>query len=250
MKNLSKNEKLLLIGLGFLIVLVAYYQFLLTPLLDNIIDTKYQIEENRTTFNKLELMEKSNKAMKKSIEELKEKYEAFKKSLPIELRDPEIQSFLNSSAEAFNVKILSTAYGEAVDVSLGNDKKNNESKNESKNEKGQLKLVPVTVNMEGSYLDIMKYIYHLEHFEKEENDDSVSELSIDVPDTAKNNIRINEVKSINVAKKMSSDGGEVGDKVSAALVINYYYVTGDEEDKKNMDYEINIPVGTGNDLFN
>ena len=95
MKNLSKSDKLILVGLSFLIVIFLYYQFLLNPLLNNISDTKFKIKDNASTIEKLEKMETDNRKMKKSINELKTKYEEFTKSLPSELRDPEIQSFLS-----------------------------------------------------------------------------------------------------------------------------------------------------------
>jgi Tfp pilus assembly protein PilO len=249
MKNLSKSDKLILVGLSFLIVIFLYYQFLLNPLLNNISDTKFKIKDNASTIEKLEKMETDNRKMKKSINELKTKYEEFTKSLPSELRDPEIQSFLSSSAEVFKVNILSTAYGNSTDVVLwGEEEKGKSKKNEPENEKGKLKLVSVNVNMEGSYLDIMRYIYHLEHFQDKE--DGVSELAVNVPDTVKNNIRINEVKSINIVKRNSSDNVAIADHVSAGIVINYYYVIGDEEDKKNIKFEVPVPAGTGENLFN
>ena len=250
MKNLSKSDKLILVGLGFLLVIFLYYQFLLSPLLDNITEKKLAIKENKITLGILEMMEINNRTMKKKINEEKAKYEEFTKSLPIELRDPEIQRFLNASAEAFNIKILSTGYSEGADVVLVNkeEEKSKSKEDELTSEKGKLKLVSVTVNMEGSYLDIMRYIYHLESFD--EKDNNISELAVNLPETIENNIRINEVMSINIVKRKKTDDSETSDKVNAAIVINYYYVTGDEEDKKNIEYEIPVPAGKGNNLFN
>jgi Tfp pilus assembly protein PilO len=215
-KNLSKNDKLILIGLSFIVGLFLYYQFLLNPLLNKISDIKLSIEQNQTLAEEISNMERSNRLMAKSIEELKVEYEKFKQSLPIELRDPEIQTMLNFEALNSKVKINNLNFGEGKPVSL-EDKQANVNAKEV--EKGSLMVVPVTINLQGDYVSAMNYIVTLEKSE-----------------------RISEVKTINIVK--SPEGINLG------VIINYYYVAGDEKDKQELDYKVTVPIGGEENLFN
>jgi hypothetical protein len=215
MKNLSKSDKLILIGLVFLGVLFLYYQFLLNPLLNNITDTKLAIEQNEIQAEDISNMERTNRIMSASIEKLKVDYEKFKQTLPVELRDPEIQTSLNLEALNNKVMVKSLSFGDGSLISLDGKQGNNKDVIET----GSLMVVPVTINLEGDYLSAMEYISSLEKSE-----------------------RISEVKTINIVK------GELG--VNLGVVINYYYVAGDVKDKEEIEYQVDVPVGNKENLFN
>ncbi|WP_139905524.1 hypothetical protein [Clostridium thermarum] len=215
MKNLSRSDKLILIGLAFLGVLFIYYQFVLNPLLNTISDTKFSIEQNKAQAEEISNMERNNRVMAAAIEKLKVDYEKFKQTLPVELRDPEIQTSLNLQALSSKVQVKSINFGDSSLISLDGKSDGNNNKIE----KGSLMMVPVTINLQGDYLAAMDYIKGLEESE-----------------------RISEVKTINITK---SDQG-----VNLGVVINYYYVAGDAKDKQELDYEINVPVGNKDNLFN
>jgi len=222
MKNLSKSDRMVLIGIGILCVLFLYYQFLINPALIKISDLNLQIATKRQTVEDIQSMEIINGKLKKKIVTLKSKYDASKTLLPTELRDPEIEDELNKLAISNAVTMTSMSFGSSSEYNSGAVATTNTATAASTSaQNNKLMLVPVAMNISGTYKDIMNYIIALEKAS-----------------------RISEVQNISIFKD------DVNKSIKVGLVINYYYVNNGTSSNQSVTYNITPPATTKTDLFN
>lgn len=228
MKNLSRNDKIILIVVVMAVILFLYYQFLLSPVLSNMMSNISSVKSDKSQIN---VIETTNATDKSANKRLKTEYKEKSKSLPIEMKDPEIQNKLNDLAASKKVTIKSINFADPVSGSLdskSNQKASTASSTSSKKtvSTGALMQVSVTVNMEGNYTDIIEFLKSVE----EEN-------------------RISEIQSVNIAKN-TTNSQSTAPQTSTA-VINYYYLSGKDTDKKEIKYDdITKPAQGKLNLFN
>ena len=219
MKNLSKSDQLVLVGIGVLFIFFLYYQFIINPALTKIGDLNLQIANKKQTVDAIQNMEVINNKLQKNITTLKTKYEIAKKSLPSELRDPEIENDLNKLAEDSKVTVQSMNFGTAAEYTQSTVATSNATK-AAPVQTGKLMNVSVTLSLKGQYVDIINYIKSLEKAS-----------------------RISEVENININK----DG--TGKGINVSIVVNYYYISNNSSDSSVV-YNITPPVVPNNNLFN
>ena len=213
MKNLSKSDRIILVGIVFLLVLFIIYEAVLQPTFNKISIAKNDIKNDRKTVQELKNLDEENAVLGKSIKKLKEKYDSENEYLPIEMRDPDIEKIINDVAVKNNVSVDNITFGaESVyDASKksSNLQSSSSSQNNSKVPSGSLMQVPVTINVTGGEDSVMGYMISLD---KEE--------------------RISEFTGINI----SDDKGSSSTKGN--FIVNFYYLEGSSKDKKNIKYDI------------
>lgn len=214
MKNLSSKDKVILYCLAVIGIFFVYYELFVNPMLNKISETQTAIEDKRIQADEIRNMSTENKKMEKAIAELSEKYESYKKLLPIDIRDPEIQKDLHTLAFNNAIQLSSITFGGEVQYKTSDSDKN------TGNGKGQLMMIPVSLSFKGDFTKIMDFIKKIEKAD-----------------------RISELQNINLTKADEAS-------VNANVVVNYYFISGDEEDKKNLEYDFTVPVNGRVDLFN
>ena len=217
MKNLSRTDKMILWGLAIIFILFAYYQFFILPFTTKISDTKVSIEEKQLLSDKIKNMEIQNKKLKSEIVKLSEEYEKSKQLIPVDIRDPEIQKDLQTMGVNSAVDLKSLVFGgESIFVL---NKKDTSAAN-AQPVKGSLMVIPVSLSFSGTYANCMKFIQTIEESK-----------------------RISELSNINIFKDQSGI-------VNVSVSVNYYFIKGDEEDKKNIEFDFTKPGEGKTDLFN
>ena len=214
MKNLSKRDQIILYALGAIVLLFLYYQFFLYPYTEKISAVKTSIEEKTVRADEIKQMENENRKIQKKIVELKEQYEVSKKSIPIDIRDPEIEHDLYTMASEKNINLKTLSFGGESEFVI--DKASGNSSGGA--QKGSLMSIPVTMNFSGDPLSVWLYI-----------------------DAVENTERIAEVKNVSFTK-----GAEA---VEVSMITQFYFIKGDKEDKKELQYDFAKPSEGKSNLF-
>lgn len=213
MKNLSKSDKIILVGIIFLVALFIVYEIILQPTFNRISAVKSSIKDDKKTVQKLENIDEENIKLSKKVKKLEKKYSSEKEYLPVEMRDPDIEKIINDAAAKNNVSVDNITFGDegVYDSSKKSSKlqSSSGSQNNSKALTGSLMEVPVTINVTGGEDSVMGYMISLD---KEE--------------------RISEFTGINISEDKGS-GSTKGN-----FIVNFYYLKGSSKDKKDIKYDI------------
>lgn len=221
MKNLSGKDKLILACLAVIGIFFVYYELFINPMTKKISETKISIVDKEIKAEELKTMDNENKKLQREVAKLSEQYETDKRKLPIDIRDPEIQKDLHTLAQKNEAKVNSMTFDDMVPFEDTKNKVTNVKKqNVQAIQKGQLMMIPVNLTFNGNYTKIINLIKNIEEAD-----------------------RISELQSINVTK--AREGG-----VDANVIVNYYFISGDEEDKKGLKYAFTQLFKGRLDLFN
>ncbi len=228
MKSLSKREKVLLIALLLVGITFLYYTYYLAPALNSISALEDSVDNYKLDANNIIRIEASNKKQRDQIKDLKVKYETSVKALPKIERNPEITYELKKSMDSNNIMLVSASFAQASaykgQQAKTEDKNPNEGTKEPQKQENasstKLMVVPVNLNISGSYTDIVKLI---ETFEKSN--------------------RITEVTSVVITR----DDSDPPLKLKASLNLNYYYAESGSATEEN--YDFNKDKYGKNDIF-
>lgn len=120
--------------------------------------------------NHINTVKISNKKLNDNLAKLQEKYETAAKALPKSARNPEVTYDIKALADSNTVTINSLTIGSGTEYKHQTNNAQNEN-NSSTNTKanspgnavnGKLMNLPVTVNISGDYVNMMKFIGDIE----------------------------------------------------------------------------------------
>lgn len=224
MKNLSLREKILLAVMVFCFIFYGYYIYLILPVQKKI-DTKRNMVSNYETIKSSINSQKIQKAkLSKELEAQKSKYSNVSSMLPEIERYPEIAYKLKSFSDSSGTVLSSVNFGTGADFAAqknSNESNKNTAQNTSKDSE-KLMMVPVTLNVQGEYQGIKKFISNIE-----------------------SDSRISEISNVNLTMQNSGQNGAQnvsGTSINAQIVLSYYYVSTNQ--KVNADTTYNFVSGT------
>ncbi|MDD3225041.1 MAG: type 4a pilus biogenesis protein PilO [Clostridium sp.] len=226
MNKLSKKEKIEVFALGIILILIIYFEFVVSPILKINSNYKDEINDLNNKYTDMINMENSNKQFVRNINKLSDKYKKSSIGLPVGVKDAEIENSINTLCSKNNLKFNDISFNEPMEYTgktttmaqNGNNSQPNNNNGPKKNIKaGTVMEIPTVVTVSGSYGDIVKFISSLE---KDNRIFTVIEFTV-------------------------SDGDN-GGNVKAAVNGYYYYFTGD----KKPHYNFNIGKYGKSDLFN
>lgn len=198
--KITKRERLLLSFLGVLILIVAYYQFALTPQLNKIKELKIEAEEYRDRVQKAKIAISPNNKVHKDFKILNSKIMYGCQNLFPSIIQEKYITIIDKMAKDAEIKISGIGFtekevgqieivnseGGSTDYLLkqlvqqynGKPGESNENKKDSGNEgKGnddsseqsietELEKMITTINFEGNYENIIDFIENIEAFNK------------------------------------------------------------------------------------
>lgn len=153
MQKLSNKDKIILVGIIVLFVLYGYYALLLNPLMSKISNVNSEITTANEKVAEIQDAKVKNAQYEKQINDLKTKYEDAVKSVPENLRDPEIALDINTLAQKANVNLNTLNFAKATE--LGNSAQG--IKNTEK-----VYTSGISISIDGSYQNVMKFVKSLE----------------------------------------------------------------------------------------
>jgi type IV pilus assembly protein PilO len=227
LNNLSKREKLLVIGGGTLVLFYLYFNFFLKPIDQKIKIVNQSISEKTVEYDSIEKLKVSNISNAKKLEEVKKKYNEALKVLPQNERNPEISYSINIFAVKNNIKLISVAFGQSVEHLAKSSENNSKTPAETptetpiKNDKTnavdssipstnkKLMFAPVTVVISGDYLSTLSFISNME-------DDS----------------RLAQIVNISMSSTQ-----EVSNALQSTIVLNYYFTEGATKNQPTYDFK-------------
>ena len=225
MNNISKRDRLLLVVIIVLGVFYLYYTFFFTPIMENINTNKQSIEKNRGLVNNIDIVKTSNKKQEATIKELGTKYEAATKSLPGSEKNPEVYYEVKKIADGSKIIINNIAVGKGAEYkeptpevsnSTTANKTTTKQGADNKNQGGgKLMVIPVSLNITGSYTSVMDFIVAIE-----------------------NDKRIAETSTLNITQGKNNS-------FQGSVTLNYYYIELNQEEK----YDFNTGTYGKENLF-
>lgn len=230
MSDLSRREKLLVIGGMILVIFYLYFNFFLKPIDQKIKIVNQNINDKKIEYDSIEKLKISNISNAKKLEVIKKKYNEAVKVLPVNERNPEISYSINIFAIKNNINLISVAFGKGVEYTSESSVSNSvtptgktninvlDASIASINQK--LMFAPVTIVINGNYLSTLSFISNIEE------DD-----------------RLAEIVNIN----MSSTQGIIN-ALQSTIVLNYYFTKGTA--KNPPIYKFKDDKAGKNNLFN
>lgn len=214
MKNLSKQEKILLSILGIAIVFYLYYTFFLTPVLKDISVSKDKISNYEVQLSDISAKEIQIKSLNTKLDELQLKYNDVIDKYPLYEKDPQIGMDLKAQADKNGVSIQSVSYTPSVNVSgTTTDTKDTTAKAAQ----FDMKYETVNLSVSGTYSSILNYVNSIENAE-----------------------RYTVVTSLSINK---SDSG-----ITGTITANYYFINDNKNNNTNS-YSFNNKTYGKSDLF-
>lgn len=143
----------ILIGLGVVVLLVAWYFLLLGPKRDDIAQTDRQLEQEQKTFEdnqaKVRRIGEERNAARQTMAEL------FKlnKLIPVNAQVPSLIVELQQSATEAGIKFLKIEPGETIAGTEGNT------------------VVPFEMKFQGDFYDVNDFLYRIENYARMEGND-------------------------------------------------------------------------------
>lgn len=207
MKKLSRNEKILI---GFLLVmstLFLYYRQFLSPVMNSISSSKDKISNYEADIDKVQKLDTENKKQVQQIEKLKAQYDESIKLLPKSDRIPEILSNLKKYSDSNSITFINETFAESKLYKDDKSKTNSRASEETKRIYSNVMVVPVRINVSGTYTNLVKFIATLE----------------------KSN-RMTAVELVNFTKVEGTS-----DNLSASINLNYYYENNGEAIQEKYD---------------
>lgn len=228
MKNLNKREKYLVILLGTVIILFVYFKYFLMPVLDNINNSRADIDKYNSQISQLKITEIANSESKRELTKIKLSYKDALLKLPPLEKNPEIAYNIKPFADANNVNLESVSFsdGTLFTPGTGSTQNSNGLVNNSN-------LYSTTVNINVSadnYFDMMNFVNALE------NDKRLNEITVFSIQSQNNNpadattqasTDDNPKSKIQLSTNMQI--------INANIAINYFYNL-DNKVKPNYDF--------------
>jgi Tfp pilus assembly protein PilO len=215
MKSLTRRERYLILALAVAALLLLYTKMFLLPILEKIDISNQTVQDYKLQVIELTAMKTVNENMRKSLTELKTKYQDALIQLPEQPRNPEVAYNLKPLADLCSVKLDSVSLGsgeqysapaqpEAAAESAGQPEEGQESQ-EAELSSISIFSMPVTIAATaGSYSDVMKFIGLLE-----------------------NDKRFTGIKTISLSGR--GESSSAGNGMTLTVSVNYYYTTGSKE---------------------
>lgn len=162
--TLTNKDKILLIGLGIVIILLLCFQFIISPSLKSISNVKDTIESNKNKLSELENKKVQNVILKKSINKLKAQYDENKSDITQGTKDGDISTSLVGLVNKNKLKLTSINYTQGSNYSGSN---NNSSAAGSANAAiGQIMKMSATLAVSGNLDDVNNFLADLEHTDR------------------------------------------------------------------------------------
>lgn len=196
--TLTKKDKLLLIGLGIVIVILLYFQLIVSPSLKSISKVKDTIKNNAYKLSELENKKVQNTILKKNIKKLETQYYDKEGTITEGTKDNEISTSILSLADKNKVKLTSINYAQGSNYTNSNNSSNNNNNSNSNNNNnsnntnasgslnaltGQIMKMQVTIAVNGNINDVNSFVADLEHMDRL---NVTSNVSINKTDNAYN----------------------------------------------------------------
>lgn len=198
--KLSNREKILLGSLGVLILIVAYYQFILMPQLNKIEELRTEVEEYSNKVNEVRIEISPKNKIHKEFKEINSKIALSTEDLFPKLIQEKFITIIDTISKESEVDTESIGFTEEeIDIidyevdeagsqnyylkglvqiyngqskkevmtegkSQENDNKEDVSKNETS--KSQLEKMRATINFSGKYEDIIDFVKKIEDYDK------------------------------------------------------------------------------------
>lgn len=169
---MKKRDIGILIGLGAVVVLVAWYFLVIGPKRDTIAETDRQLQQEKKTFDENQarvkrLGEERNAAKQTMAEILK-----LNKLIPVDAQVPSLIVELQQSASEAGIKFIKIEPSDAIAGTEGNT------------------IVPFEMKFQGDFYDVNDFLYRIENYARMEGNDvnvsgrllSVVALTLDEPD--------------------------------------------------------------------
>lgn len=143
----------ILIGLGAVVLLVAWYFLVIGPKRDSIAETDKQLQQERKTFEenqaKVRRIGEERNAAKQTMAEILK----LNKLIPVDAQVPSLIVELQQSASEAGIKFLKIEPGEAVAGTEGNT------------------VVPFEMKFQGDFYDVNDFLYRVENYARMEGND-------------------------------------------------------------------------------
>lgn len=218
MKKLNRNELILVSVCSAMIIFYGYYNLFLSPVLGKMSTISDSISKNNDTVKHINVVKNLNKVQKDKLTKLQVQYDEAAKALPKSERNPEVTYDIKNLADVNKVTINSISIGTGVEYKQQNTAVQNKTADNSKNNNinGRLMNLPVTININGDYLDMMDFVAAIEKDK-----------------------RIAEVGTINF---VTSNSGVIQGSVG----VSYYYL---DVNNKDVKYDFNNGAYSKDNLF-
>lgn len=219
MKNLSKQEKILLSILAILGIVYIYFNIFLSPLLADLKAARKTLENYDNQLWTARNTKSQNEKLKKDIAALEDNFNEKLKVLPQSARLPEVIRNLKISADSNKITLNNVNFS---NISSNSTSKNDAANANKKSDILKLNTVPVTLDISGQYKDISKFIDGLEKGE-----------------------RAAEILNVNIN---SSTGSQGTSSLRASISLNFIFAEGDN--KVDANYDFNNGNYSKDNLFN
>lgn len=238
MKNLNSKDKYLLIFLGIVVIIFAYYKYFLTPVMGNITSSKEDIDRYNSDLNQLKIVGIANDKLEEKLAKVKLSYNDAILKLPVLEKNPEIAYNIKPLADANRVNLASVSLSEGTQYTtpVSTSQKSNVQIDSANLYTASVNLI-VSAN---NYSNMMDFVNALE------TDKRINEIT---------SISMQYQKSPNIdtSRQTASTGGTTKtlttideNVINASISINYFYnLNGNEKPK----YDFNKGTYGKDDLF-
>lgn len=169
---MKKRDIGILIGLGVVVLLVAWYFLIIGPKRDKLAETEKQLEQEQKTYEDNSAKIKRITEEKNAAQQTEGEIMKLDKLIPADAQVPSLIIELQQSAQEAGIEFMKIEPAEAVAGADGNT------------------IIPFEMKFQGDFFDVNDFLYRVENYARMEGNDvnvsgrllSVVEIILDEPD--------------------------------------------------------------------
>ncbi len=228
MSKLSDKDKVEIGIIVIILILAAYYEFIINPILSINSNMNTKITALNDQYNQMDILKNENIQLKTKITSLKQKYKISSNGIPSNIKDADIQNSIATICSNNNTILSSLTFSDSSLYAY----KGNKNQNIRTNTNALMKL-PVIIIITGSYSNITKTMSAIE---KETRIFKITDFTLSNGD---NKLQNNNNSALGTVTTLAKG-------ISATINGNYCFFNGDTKPK----YDFNLGSYGKSDLFN